>query len=353
MISNHLSRKFAERRYHEKLESLPAPGTGAGFHTGMLGVATLGFFAGVSAPSIYAALRDKADEGTRVVPDGEIIATLKKAFGCAEPVNSKTRRTGLRKATRKSNSRPPILKRSAEEIKADQVAARLAIHRGRTVTEEDLIHRSPVKIPAIEGQHNKQAAVLLDSLYNPTDLIFIGERWNSWQPPQAKRWALTFALQDRHKWPFQFIVPNPFSGELGPKKDGALSYRADNCVPFGRFVVLEFDNLPLNEQLAVVAYLPMSVAVVVTSGGQSIHAWIHVSHLGADPRGLSISEWDEKVIKILKPSLTKLGADPSTFNRGRLSRLAGQYRSEKQAFQRLLYLNPKPSNLSIMQQELV
>ena len=64
MISDQLSRKLAERRYHEKLESLPVPGTGAGFHTGMLGVATLGFFAGVAARSIYSALREKADAGT-------------------------------------------------------------------------------------------------------------------------------------------------------------------------------------------------------------------------------------------------------------------------------------------------
>jgi hypothetical protein len=55
----------------------------------MLGVATLGFKAGLDRNTIFSDLRNRADEGSRLVPDREIEDTLTNATTCPSKIASK------------------------------------------------------------------------------------------------------------------------------------------------------------------------------------------------------------------------------------------------------------------------
>jgi hypothetical protein len=110
---------------------------------------------------------------------------------------------------------------------------------------------------------------------------------------------------------------------------------ADANITSHRFVLLEFDSLPLGLQAAVFACLPLPTFCILTSGGRSLHAWIRVDAVDAD----NYRELAQGIFRELKP----LGVDPSNKNPSRLSRLPGVQRKHGAAGdgrQRLLYLNP-------------
>jgi hypothetical protein len=90
--------------------------------------------------------------------------------------------------------------------------------------------------------------------------------------------------------------------------------------------------------LAALAQLPLKIAAIYTSGGKSIHALVR---LDASTK----AEWDAVRDKI-KPILVPLGADPAAMTAVRLSRLPQTLRGK--APQRLLYLNPQPTEDPIL-----
>jgi hypothetical protein len=129
-------------------------------------------------------------------------------------------------------------------------------------------------------------------------------------------------------------------GEAHDLGDGKTSRRCDAAVCAFRYAAAEFDNLTKPDQLAfwgaVISKKLLNVALLMDSGGKSIHAWIRVDLPDRN-------EWDRVIGGQFYGEagvFTAMGADRACRNPSRLSRLAGHYRTEKASWQRLLYLNP-------------
>ena len=119
------------------------------------------------------------------------------------------------------------------------------------------------------------------------------------------------------------------------------SFRCDAAVSSFRFVVVEFDSIPKLDQIAfwysIASKKLLDVAVLLDSGGKSIHAWVRVNLSDR-------ATWDTVIgTQFYGPKgvFTLMGADKANRNPSRLSRLAGHFRQEKESFQTLLYLNPQ------------
>ncbi len=110
-----------------------------------------------------------------------------------------------------------------------------------------------------------------------------------------------------------YIRVNPM--EIGPKSD------ADKHVTSHRHVLVEFDNDDQQGQWLAILQSGAPCAAVLTSGGQSIHAWVTVNAKDAT----EYAERRDAVYSYFVP----LGADPKNKNPSRYSRLPGMKRGEK------------------------
>ncbi len=116
--------------------------------------------------------------------------------------------------------------------------------------------------------------------------------------------------------------------------------RAEENVTSWRYAVIESDHADHAQWLAALAQLPLPIASLVTSGGDSIHALIRVD-------AASKAEFDDIVRRQLAPPLVTMGADLGAMTAIRLSRLACCWREGKHARQELLFLNPSPDGTPI------
>ena len=118
---------------------------------------------------------------------------------------------------------------------------------------------------------------------------------------------------------------------------------SDMNVTAFRFALLEFDTIPMDLQLSLVASIPLPISAVITSGGRSVHAWIRVDQPSAE-------DYRNRVREMLL-LLEKYGVDQANKNPSRLSRLPGVRRTlgrQGDGRQRLLYLNPCPRTFPIL-----
>lgn len=146
-----------------------------------------------------------------------------------------------------------------------------------------------------------------------------------------------------------WYVSNPVNG-VKMTKNGELTYRSDkkgtyrsecNITDY-RYCVVESDTVAQEEWISILVTLCLPFAAIYSSGGKSIHSLIYI---GAD----TPEKWKAEVKKI-KPYLVELGADPQTYNLSRLTRLPQCLRGNTREMQKLLYLNPAPAPLTIMEQ---
>ena len=105
--------------------------------------------------------------------------------------------------------------------------------------------------------------------------------------------------------------------------------------------MLESDEADAGDWLRCLVQMPLRIASICESGGRSIHALVRVD-------AESKADWDTK-IKVIKPALVTLGADPGALSAVRLTRLPQAWRGDR--CQRLLYLNPTPDGTPILGQE--
>ncbi len=310
-------------RYREKLAALPAAG-GGGCHPALLGVASLGVMCGIPAHDIFRDLREQV-HGDRVVPDREIQDAIDKA--------AREHAAGAGRASPcPRRPSPPVAPRLD-----GPGALRRIVEEGRGATEADLRGRSPVQI---DWPTEQDAVHVIDALYQPEDVLFIGTREGRPMLDQNIRragdWVVSF--RERPPGPRQpHIIPNPLSGKPGPRADGrGETLRGDACVAGFRFAVVEFDTLPREDQLAFWLAARLPVVALVDSGGKSVHGWVKV-------RGIECAtDWTRVVEQHLFGNLLEpLGVDPACKNESRLSRLPGHFRTDKGAWQRLLYLAPE------------
>jgi hypothetical protein len=294
-------------RYRYALTNLPESG-GGGCHVALLGVANLGFRAGLSREQITLDLAKRVEGMPRKVTAREIRCAINEAF------------SGKREE--RTTDRAPIDKAEGEKIRNE------IITRGIEFTEADLMEASPVRI---DWYVKRDGIEVLRRLYSPGEYLFIGQSFDAGAQhvQRVSEWIRRF---ERGFVP-EHIVPNPLTGSRGMTKDGEPSYRADACVISYRFAVLEFDTLPRAQQINFWAGVRLPVAALIDSGGKSIHAWVRID-------AESEQEWRVNVEERLFDVLTAIGIDRSCKNESRLSRTPGHLRRSTGNYQRILYLAP-------------
>jgi len=185
------------------------------------------------------------------------------------------------------------------------------------------------------------AILLLETLYRPEDLLWVGDRNEPGSIGDTVRTAGEWIAIFRNGGATApHIIPNPLTGTPAPTKAGdKISLRGDSNVATYRFCMVEFDNLNKVDQIRFWSAIKLPIVCLIDSGGKSIHAWLEVSKLAQVERS---GEWEEHVkCSLYNEILMPLGVDTACSNPARLSRLPGHYRSEKQAWQRLLWLSPE------------
>lgn len=296
--------------YERRLRELPASG-GGGCHAALLGVATVGILAGITEQQIFDDLR-RSVHGKRNVPNKEIADAVRKAANDA--------------------TFQATTPRYAPAI--DGTAARQKmIEKGRGATDVDFMQASPIRI---DWEPWQDSVRLLESLYKQENLLFIGDDHTPGVLGRSIRtvqeWISIFERLKRV--PYAKIMPNTLTGLHGPTKDGKQSLRADSCILDFRFVVCEFDTIPIEEQFAFWAVARLPVAAIIHSGKKSLHAWVRIDCENAE-------EWELEVERKLFPQvLVPLGLDKTCKNESRLSRMPGRQRHDTRKWQRLLYLAP-------------
>jgi hypothetical protein len=146
-----------------------------------------------------------------------------------------------------------------------------------------------------------------------------------------------------------WFLANPVEGEWrelerlrSEHNPAGRTRRAEENITSWRYAVLESDKAPRDLWLNALFQLPLPIACVTDSGGDSIHALLRID---ADSK----TEWDRIVRRELLPALTELGADSQALTAVRLTRLGNCDRGEKGKLQRLLYLDPQPDAIPICQ----
>jgi hypothetical protein len=275
----------------------------------------------VTDEQIFSDLR-RHIRGERTVPDREILDAIARAR--KDPGHSGASR---------AFTPPPSAKVKPEYLQS-------VIAAGRGIGEPSLLERSKIKP---DGDAINDGLLLLETLYGPDDVLFLGERFST-AVRTVRDWIEFIGRNGSRDLPH--IILNPLTGNQHTRADGGLSYRCDNAVRAFRFAMVEFDNLSRDDQLAFWAAIPLPVAALIDSGGKSIHGWIK---LPASIR--TATDWQRHVENDLyKRLLIPLGVDPACRNEARLSRFPGHYRADKGAFQRLLYLDPDPTPRPILSQ---
>jgi len=275
--------------------------------------------AGVRERDLLADIRAAIPTTGRTVPDSEIMTAIRKAQSDVVPAGEYTRREYRKPAPA---PKPPF----------DGMAYRQRlIHQGDGALECDFMELSGGKLP---GDPVDDTVHLLNALYSPQDVLFTGDTKDTAVDTVERILA---RLASGVPVP-PHIVPNPMTGEQGLTKDGKPSRRCDATVAQYRFAVVEFDDMAKGDQLAfwhsVITRRLLPVAVLIDSGGKSIHAWLEVNLPDADA-------WQRDVRDGLYHPITGrmalMGADRACQNPSRLSRLPGHKRGVN--YQSLIYMN--------------
>jgi hypothetical protein len=185
----------------------------------------------------------------------------------------------------------------------------------------DLWEKSPMRSP-----ERRSPRCVLELLFEPGDLLCIGYS------------SSNFATRPLHDWhdgdleAAQFIVPSPLRKAAGVTKRGTTSAHCRDAVGPRRFIVFESDQgLSQDQQAAILEHLKSAtaarLAVVVLSGGKSVHGWFDVRGVEA----ATLARWFSYAIK--------LGADPRLWLPEQFVRLPDG-RRENGAAQSVVYLNP-------------
>ena len=307
-------------RYNQALRNIPSPG-GGGCHTAILGIANLGVMAGLISEAIFQDLRRSIPQGKRQVSEREITDAINKAL---QDHNADT-----------FTSRP----RSKPVVQDGKAALQKIINQGKISDEADLWEASPIRL---WEEPKNDVALLIETLYEPTDLIWIGERHQAGIIGETIRTADEWITHFCHGgFTAPHLTLNPLSGVPAMKKTGdGETLRGDGNISAYRYCIVEFDNLNREDQIRFWSVAKLPFVALIDSGGKSIHAWLAIAKLAIVETS---EQWQAEIkLCLYDRILAPLGVDGACSNPARLSRLPGHYRTEKQAYQRLLWLSGRP-----------
>ena len=284
---------LSSSRFNQKNGELPpflkdllstAPQHGGGFHQWMFSVSRH-LHAHRSEAEIFALLSAAASGCGRHVPEREILEAIKDGWTKrwqpgAKPANAP--KPAPTWPTRDEN-------RIAEIAAADPNAL------------DKLRKSSPVQIsPEL---HDPEC--LLERLFPGNPLICVG----------CSAHEFFTAPRDSFKGildAFQLITPSPMSALTGTRKsDGKPSAHCLSNTGARAYLVVECDQGNRDTQAAVIRHLATRapLAMVVDSGGKSLHAWFHCK-----------GQPEERLRGFFRVAVT-LGGDPATWTRSQFVRM--------------------------------
>ncbi|MEZ5277868.1 MAG: hypothetical protein R3F07_15920 [Opitutaceae bacterium] len=314
------------------LEKLDNPASSGARHQQIIEISSSLVSCGFGDDQIFTMLRPNYDSG---VSDSEILSIIKwaRAKIGTNPANG-FRPLG-RIAILPPNQRRPSPSRDAKP----RINPVCAIHRyleGKYIEEADLWEISPIRpLDSYKGD----AFLLISNLFKQGEMVNIVSQCrfeNGKATPLGYGETLT-----RGEWLSRirngklpngkagvWIRPNPMDGR-GVSDENVTSFR---------YLLVEFDEIPLSDQLPFVARLRLPISAIISSGGKSFHAWVRIA---AKDRN-DFRKQANLIFKVLAP----YGLDTSNKNPSRLSRLPGVHREiggKGDNRQRLIYLNPNPT----------
>jgi hypothetical protein len=314
-------------KYRDRLATL---GAMVGQRNGrLLGVTTLGILAGLPDDRILAEVRMAS--GNPPLSDAEIKRALETARQDTRPL---TDRQDTARRWMPPTRKPPPLGSGAISF------VRRMIAKGNGATCETLADSSPVAIPT---DPREQTQLFLRSLWQPSDMLFIGRRYD------AGKIGLT--IEKRSEWehlyrpngidPGELVCANPLSGREGRAKDGTASYRCSECVADRRYALVEYDAMPILEQCAfwagVISTRTLPLRSLTFSGSKSIHALVEVG--AEDPEAWKLAT-NTLFYAVAHPDAPQgQRADRACMTAERLTRLAGARRDDNCKIQTFLWLD--------------
>jgi len=182
----------------------------------------------------------------------------------------------------------------------------------------DLWEISPVRFQDNEPRTEE----IIDALF-PSNALLCAGRNNC-----------EFATRSRSEWrgeldALQLIVPSPMTARIGHTQEGKESAHALSITGPRRFLVIEQDAGPIDEQAAVLLHLAerAPLAIAVHSGSKSIHGWFYC-----------VGQPEEKLRAFMQYAVS-LGADQATWTRSQFVRMPDGRRDNGRR-QTLYFFNP-------------
>lgn len=318
-------------RYQERLATIPAPG-GGGCHVSLLGVANLGILGGIDPETLFQDIRQAIPRGGRRVSDQEIRAAIHRAMN--------DHRAAVTLPTGETYHRYRLQTKREPPIMDGKTTLQNIIKQSKIPDEADLWESSPIHL---DWEPQEDAGKFLFAMFEPGDLIFIGERHEAGtlggtiRP--AAEWIKHFQSSGKTA---AYILINPLNGLPAEKKTAeGETFRGDGNVSVFRYAMAEFDGLSREDQVRFWTAARLPLVALIDSGGKSIHAWLDVSRLA---NVQTAADWQREIRgRLYDQALIPLGVDSACSNPARLSRLPGHFREEMEKYQRILWLNtPEP-----------
>lgn len=280
---------------------------------------------GMSPMAVCAELRSKFPEASDKEIEGVVDWAVSRGPTPSTPKS-------YQQFTRPSISPPSKPKRSPSEHAAWWLS-------GKTTTVEAFKEKSQLPIPE---SRTEALSLSLEMLYQGSENVNVvcnyTEDGGKAKPCGPGR------IISRDKW-LEYLqekgVPDSKAGAwvrpnpCKPQGSGSGGAVTDSDIICFRFLLLESDVLPLETQLALFEKIRLPIALVVTSGGASAHAWVRVDAKNQT----EYSDIGRRVLSDLAP----FGIDQANKNPSRLSRLPEARRvigAQGTGLQSLLWLNP-------------
>ena len=233
------------------------------------------------------------------------------------------------------------------EVKANEKLRNSILERvkagiGEESPEAFISKRSPVDVSKVD------ALTFLKTVFREGEYVYVADVQESAKPylmlkiEKNMEYNPELDMISRCNKEGVWFVSNPVDGVGKPKQDGKYTYRSMCNITDYRHFVTESDTVSQDDWALVLTSLCLPFAAIYSSGGKSIHSLIYI---GAD----TPEKWKAEVDAI-KPYLIELGADRQTYNISRMTRLPQCVRGNTGEMQKLLYLNPDPKPLIIMDQ---
>ena len=315
-------------------------------------VATYGVRAGLSASEVAEAIMQNAPGDTRPDP-AAVRRAVENCYGTTRAPESAPRVRFEWPRKTEAEKREDFRRSLPPEV-CDSVRRLVEASKGASI--DDLILHSPTAIPL---DPREQAAAHIRALSADW-------RWVSWFGTISKDGkrglvadpsALAYAVEKRlcRRVPTHMTL-NPLTGALGATKEGKPSYDCAATVAALRFCLVEFDEMPLLDQLSLWVSVTRTmrdeipVVSIVYSGSKSLHGVVLCPP--ASPEDLAretiadadksrwLDSWDVLIRRFASSAVPSERMDLSpTKNPAIHTRVAGAVRPETGKYQKLLYLD--------------